>query len=287
MKTITSATDQSKNFIIPSRDGGFFEARYVRRKPEYFICYLSSHSGCSRGCDHCWLTATKQTMMKPARGPEFDEQLDQVFMHYRSQEEAKIVHFNFMARGEPLDNNYIEGDFLAGLAQDAISEHGLCPKINISTIMPKNMVWNLADRFSAYYPTIYYSLYSMSQEFRNQWLPGAMDPSEALDELAEYQQISQKIIRIHGAFIKGENDTPGDIDAMIEAIKSRRIMAKMNIVRFNPPEGMEYEESDNLWNIEIQFNEAGIPCKTVPRVDRATFASCGQFITSQEYEDLD
>lgn len=40
MITLQSRLDSSVNFVVPA-DGSYLEARYVRRAPDYFCCYLS------------------------------------------------------------------------------------------------------------------------------------------------------------------------------------------------------------------------------------------------------
>lgn len=285
MKIIKSEIDNSVNFVVPTNDGGFFEARYVRRSEDYFICYLSSHSGCSRGCQFCWLTATNQTMMKPARHSDFMDQMERVFNHYKTQPEANTVHFNWMVRGEPLDNSAVDYYLLNDLYTSS-KYCGLDPKFKISTIMPRGLKSDLVKRFQPIAPDIYYSLYSMNPDFRAKWLPGAMDPNKALDILADYQDRTNKIIYIHGALIKDENDSLSDWVAIADEIESRDLAVQMNIVRFNPPEGSLYKEADEG---QIDFIAKFMstytvrPVRIVPRVDPLTFGSCGMFISPEDY----
>lgn len=97
-----SGQDASVNWDRPAGVGRL-EARYVRRCPDYFVVYLSSQTGCAQGCRMCHLTATGQTRLRDAMFGEMIEQARTVLEHYRREgPSARTVHFNFMARGEPL-----------------------------------------------------------------------------------------------------------------------------------------------------------------------------------------
>src|SRR5437764_5443066 len=102
-----SEQDASVNWDRPA-DVGRLEARYVRRCPDYFVVYLSSQTGCAQGCRMCHLTATGQTRLRDATLGEMIEQARTVLDHYRREvAPARFVHFNFMARGEPLANRVL------------------------------------------------------------------------------------------------------------------------------------------------------------------------------------
>lgn len=226
-------------------------------------------------------------MMTPAECFDFVDQADVVFGHYRSQEPAKYVHFNWMARGEPLDNPFLDAGVLYELANIAFN-HKLTPKFNISTIVPKTFKGGLVERFSPLSPTIYYSMYHPYQDFRDKWLPGAMHPASALDLLAEYQKVTKKVIKIHGAFIEGENDSHYDIMVMCSLIQQYLSHVEFNIVRYNPPDDKS-KESPNIESGHIaSWLEEYFPgnVKTVPRTDLKTRASCGMFVTADEYEGI-
>jgi 23S rRNA (adenine2503-C2)-methyltransferase len=277
---LKSKLDESVNFVIPTSDGGAQEARYVRREQEYFCCYLSSHSGCNRGCKFCHLTATGQTMYTPAKRGEISVQAINVFRHYKTQTPAHRVHFNFMSRGEPLDNPSINDDDVLSHLASMARTYGLMPRFNISTIMPKSFVGPLEQRFKEIHPVIYYSLYSMNQEWRRTWLPGAMRPSQALMLLNEYQKATGALVVIHGAFIEDENDSTGSIAEMMQAVKRSGLVAKFNIVRYNPFSEDLGQESPYLQEIEWQI-ERSMPVKVVNRIGMDVMASCGTFVGAE------
>src|SRR4051812_46852098 len=134
-----SGQGASVNWDRPA-DVGRLEARYVRRCPDYFVVYLSSQTGCAQGCRMCHLTATGQTRLRDATFGELIEQAETVLAHYRgTAEPARTVHFNFMARGEPLASRVLlaDADHLLGeLARLAVGL-SLRPRYLISTIYPR------------------------------------------------------------------------------------------------------------------------------------------------------
>lgn len=283
-----SSLDQSVNFEHRfTEDPGMLEARYVRRVDDYFIVYLSSQSGCNQACRMCWLTATGQNKYRDTTVEEYLKQAEEVLTYYSTQAPAKMVHFNFMARGEPFANKiFLEhaDEVLQGLA-DLAKKYGLEYKFLISTIFPEEMDHKaLIDIFKVpeLYPEIYYSIYSTEPSFRRRWLPKAIHPDSALFNLAMWQEQTGKIPKIHYAFIEGENDLAEDIEGIVEAIKAQGLKVNWNVVRYNPPPGHYSKEPSeaivkHLADV-IRHNLPNSKVKVIPRVGTDVQASCGTFL---------
>lgn len=290
MNTILkSQIDQSVNFV-EQQLVGFLESRYVRKVDDYFIAYLSSQTGCNRGCKFCHLTATNQMAFTDSDYQDFLSQAMVVFRHYRKENKpAKYMHYNFMARGEVLANKHVinnSHEILNALADLAVREN-LNPKFNVSTIMPVTLKKSLTDIFKIITPTMYYSLYSADDEFRKNWLPAAMPLKQALDMLKDYQHMTKKIIKIHHCFIKGQNDSKDHVLTMCDRINERNLKCEFNLVRYNPFSPEQGEESDmeiikrNLNWIEHELNGK---VQMIPRVGPDVFASCGLFVQRSDLE---
>ena len=285
-----SLHDSSVNFTQVTEDGGMLECRFVQRDPHYFIAYLSSHTGCRQACRMCHLTQSRQTTFNAVDKARYLEQAKVVFDHWNTVAKpqrdtyASKVHFNWMARGEPLSNHNLIWDFdeiirdLSILAKD----NGLLPRFNISTIMPLDFHTDLRMMIDKAPVTLFYSLYSVSPGFRARWLPRAMDPWVALDRLASWQQFSQQDIVIHHALIKGHNDSIADAINIGNAIRDRRIHARFNLVRYNPfsiNQGEEPDEATIKTYFEVLSTFMTIPgSHIVPRVGFDVKASCGMFM---------
>lgn len=282
METLKSQIDESVNFVEEHLKG-FVESRYVRRTERYFNCYLSSQTGCNKGCRFCHLTATRQTTFEDVTPLQFLEQARQVFSYYVKESPAKVVHYSFMARGEALANQYMldHGDeILMGLGKFAV-DHSLIPKFNISSIMPRTFDRSLSDVWRIVTPTIYYSLYSVNNDFRKRWMPAAMPVDEALRLLREYQSNTKKIVKIHYALIKGQNDSAGETSEMLDAIEKHKLVCEFNLVRYNPFSPEQGEETDEntlsaIFNmIKARFQGRA---RIIQRVGFDVKASCGMFV---------
>lgn len=290
-----SQLDRSVNFEHRFEDHkGRLEARFVQREDDYFIVYLSSQTGCKQACRMCWLTQTGQTESRDVTVTEYFEQAERVFDHYidmirnnKVGSRATKVHFNFMARGEPLANkHFVENadEILRGLKRMA-EEWGLEAKFLISTIFPKET----SDRCLTgiftdpeVYPEIYYSVYSLNPEFRKRWVPKAIDPFQAFGQLSNWQIETGKVPKIHYAFISDENDSIGDVKGIIDEIKRFRLKVNWNIVRYNPPVGHQSKEPVEVHIKYLQgFIKRHLPdakVKLIPRVGTDVKASCGTFL---------
>lgn len=285
LQVLNSQIDRSVNFV-EEQLVGFLESRFVRKCDEYFIAYLSSQTGCNRGCTFCHLTATGQTSFIDSSHNDFMAQAIQVFKHYRIQKNpAKYMHYNFMARGEPLANRILleSGDELLLKLGQVAKDEGLPAKFNISTIMPSTMKKSLTEVFHYINPTIYYSIYSTDAKWRKDWMPAAMDIHEALNMLKEYQDFSKKIVKIHHAFIAGENDSEKEVNNVCDAIEYRNLICEFNLVRYNPASPDQGEESSDeiiARNVGIIANRFKFNTKVqmIPRVGFDVKASCGMFV---------
>jgi 23S rRNA (adenine2503-C2)-methyltransferase len=293
--TLASSVDDSVNHVVEAGDGGYFEARYVHRVPERWICYLSSHSGCSKACRFCHLTATRQTMMKSASLDDYLAQAGRVFSTYDAHYPEEIhgprpskVHFNFMARGEPLENQALlenPGEVFEGLGEMA-SQRGLVHAHKVSTIIPATFSADLVHVLGDPASEVYYSLYSMDEGFRKRWLPKAMPANDALDLLADYQERTGREINLHWAFIEGENDRECDVDGVLEEVAARGLRAKFNLVRYNPFSARQGREPDEA-RLQMLFNRiapalGSSGSRIVPRVGFDIKASCGMFVEASD-----
>lgn len=285
IKVLNSQIDPSVNFV-EEQLVGFLESRFVRKCDEYFIAYLSSQTGCNRGCTFCHLTATGQTSFVDSSHNDFMAQAIQVFKHYRKQNKpAKYMHYNFMARGEPLANKILleSGDELLSKLGQVAKDEGLPAKFNISTIMPSTLKQSLTEIFHYINPTIYYSLYSTNEAWRKKWMPAAMNHKDALLMLKEYQDFSKKIIKIHYPFIAGENDSVEEINNVVDMVQMANVICEFNLVRYNPAgidQGLESSEEiiqRNINILEARFKFNG-KVQIIPRVGFDVKASCGMFV---------
>lgn len=285
IKVLNSKLDHSVNFV-EEQLVGFIESRFVRKCDDYFVAYLSSQTGCNRGCTFCHLTVTGQTSFVDSSHNDFMAQAIQVFKHYRKENKpAKYMHYSFMARGEPLSNKILldSGDELLSKLGQVAKEEGLPAKFNISTIMPMTLKKSLVNVFNYVNPTIYYSMYSTNQEWRDKWMPSALPVEEAVSKLKEYQTFSKKIIKIHHPFIDGENDSEKDVHAVCDLLEKYNLICEFNLVRYNPASSAQGKESpENIINrnVEIIQNRFNFNSKVqiIPRVGFDVKASCGMFV---------
>jgi adenine C2-methylase RlmN of 23S rRNA A2503 and tRNA A37 len=284
-EVLLSEIDASANFVS-ELGRGKVEARYVRRHADYFIVYLSSQAGCRKACRMCHLTQTGQVEDEDVSLAGYLEQAEQVLAHYDSlAEPARVVHFNFMSRGEFFANRdvYSFADALFDALQEQALARSLLPRFKISTIFPEELrELELSDAFRRHTPDLYYSLYSVDPAFRRRWLPKALPAPLALAKLARYQRLTRKLPVIHFAFIEGENDSEQSVRDVCRAVNEAELRVDWNVVAYNPHSEAQGREPPR-WVIERNAALLAelLPGSRVKLVERVGFdvkASCGMFV---------
>jgi adenine C2-methylase RlmN of 23S rRNA A2503 and tRNA A37 len=258
---LPSQEDSSVTFVLPSEEGNI-ETRYVRRNDEYFIVYLSSHACQSNN---------KQIYFEPVTIDMYLEQALRVFSHYDGivdeQRAVKRVFFNWMAMGDVLSNSHFlnDGSTLLGCLKCIARERGLSSKFNVSTILPIGLKHGLVAPFKGLPIDFYYSLYSMSEAFRKRWIPNGMPVKQSLQILSEWQKSENREVVLHWAFIKNENDSEADVNAICDAVEANGLKVRINLVRYNPPNDKSSEScmetiEKNLGIIQYRLSDKSKPC---------------------------
>nr|WP_250808474.1 radical SAM protein [Neorhizobium tomejilense] len=281
---IRSSMDKSVNFSRPTDDGGMVETRFVRRVSSRFIVYVSSMSGCDKACRFCHLTQTGQIM---ARHLTVDEMFAQAEAVLAASEfsAGETLHYNFMARGEPMSNPSVGRELFERLRDLAVS-YGLKPRIKISTIMPTDFV---ERDWASFAPEgipvdIYYSLYRMDDDWRRRWIPKAMPAEVALARLAGYRAATGQRVVLHWALIEDENDSVSNVDDIGRAAIASGLEFDFNLVRYNAANGKSREAPreriDAYLAAMSRFVTAPNRIREIPRVGYDVAASCGMFLTA-------
>jgi adenine C2-methylase RlmN of 23S rRNA A2503 and tRNA A37 len=282
--SIRSSVDRSVNFSRLTEDGGMVETRFVRRVATRFIVYISSMTGCDKACRFCHLTQTGQTMARLLGVEEMVAQAETVLAASEFSH-GETVHFNFMARGEPLSNPAVGRELFERLGELAVSL-GLKPRIKISTIMPDDLV---ERDWTSFVPTsvpvdLYYSAYRIDGEWRRRWIPKAMPVREALARLVEYRAATDQRVILHWALIADENDGVEHAEDIGRAARAAGLEFDFNLVRYNAANGKSAEAPRDRINAYLEAISAFVSSpnrvREIPRVGYDVAASCGMFLTA-------
>lgn len=235
---------------------------------------VSSQVGCSLNCKFC---ATAQ--LKRMRNLNPDEIFDQVVAidkQSKSYNGMPLSNIVFMGMGEPLMNY---NNVLQSIEKITSPEGlGMSPKrITVSTSGVPKMIKKLADDQVKFNLAI--SLHSARQEVREQIMPftETFTLADLKESLVYWYQKTKKRVTYEYIVWQGINDTPSDIDALVQFCKA--IPCKVNIIEYNPIDTEEIfqQASDHsVANYVNQLEKHGITVTVRHSRGKDIDAACGQ-----------
>lgn len=237
-------TQKSNDGTIKSRfilqDGHFIEAVLipVADKNRFTVC-VSSQVGCSLSCSFC-ATGQMKVMRNLTPGEIYD-QVTKVNAQCEEHFEHPITNVVYMGMGEPL-LNYKN---VAKSIEYLTSQKGLGManrRITISTAGIAKMIRKIAD--DGLKVNLALSLHASSDEKRDKIM--AINETNSLQILIEslkyyYQKTKNKISYEYIAF-RNFNDSLEDAENLYKLCK--HFPVKVNIIEYNPVEGLPFIKSD-------------------------------------------
>lgn len=223
-------------------DGLLIEAVLIPvPKDKRFTVCVSSQVGCSLSCKFC---ATGQ--MKRMRNLDPGEIFDQVKMVNDQCIAAyghPLTNIVYMGMGEPLLNYQNVNDSILKITSP--EGLGFSPRrITISTAGIAKMIKRLADEHSKV--NLALSLHAAMDEKRDEIMPinEQNNLKTLIESLKYYYNKTRNKVSFEYITFKGFNDTKKDAEHLIKLCKHFPVL--VNIIEYNPIDGVTYEKSDPL-----------------------------------------
>ncbi len=270
-----SELDGTRKLLLSLSDGELIETVWIPGSGRNTIC-VSSQVGCPLGCRFCLTGYMK--MRRDLRAGEIAEQVYVVRSILRRGESFQNVVF--MGMGEPFLNY---DNVIAGI-ELLTSDHGLgmaMKRITISTVGIVPGVYRLAD--SRLKVRLAVSLHAADDELRSRLVPvnKRYPLSDLVPALEYYTQKSGQRLTFEYCLIGGVNDSIECAKQLVGLI--HRIPCKINLICFNPAEGLPAEFRPPSPESVESFREYLYPrCPAVTlRQSKGAdiMAACGQLAT--------
>jgi 23S rRNA (adenine2503-C2)-methyltransferase len=276
-----SATDTTEKFLFQLRDHALIETVLIPATPglttssdRHTVC-VSTQVGCAYGCKFCasGLDGVKRNLT-PA------EIVDQV-LHVQKLGGEKVSNIVVMGMGEPLANydnlmraiRIINAPWALGIG---------ARKITVSTVGLVPRIKQLADNPMQLRLAV--SLHGATDEVRERIMP--VNKKHPLKELLAacdyYVNTKKRMMTFEYILINGVNDTL-DQAHKLSAI-ARRLHAKVNLIPYNPVEGLLWRRPDRDRCKMFQHTLKSHGIGSTLRMEKGTDinAACGQLRLQHE-----
>lgn len=220
----SSSNSGTKKFLFATKDNRKIESVLIPDKNRNTLC-ISTQAGCPLDCKFC---ATG--LMGFIRNLTAAEIVDQYILAAKNCGENGITNIVYMGMGEPLinfDNSVKSLEIFTHEYNIGLSRR----KITLSTSGIPHRIKELAERGLRIKLAL--SLHSCFEDIRSKIMPinKKYSLAENIDAIKYYTDKTKTRITYEYTMLKGINDRPEDIDALVKLC--RKIPSKINLIPFN------------------------------------------------------
>ncbi len=259
--------DATVKYLLELEDKERIESVLIPDGKRLTLC-ISSQVGCPMGCVFC-LTGT----MGLKRNLHAHEIVDQVITIKR--EYPGITNIVFMGMGEPLLNleNTVEAlkrliDFM----------HFSPRRITVSTCGIPEKIEELYQSFPENPPNLAISLNATTDETRSRLMPvNKVYPLKTLfASLKKIPLPPRRRITFEYVMLEGINDTDEDARRLMKLLKG--IPSKVNLIPFNPADGLEFKRpaEERILRFQKILTESHLTALIRKSKGEDILAACGQ-----------
>lgn len=265
----STSEDGTVKLLYGLEDGNTIEGVIIPGPGNRSTLCVSSQVGCASGCEFC-LTGSGGLV----RNLTVPEIVSQVFAAQK-ETGAAITNIVLMGTGEPLSNYPAVTKFI----ESATDRNGMgfSPrKVTLSTCGLAPMIEKLAD--DAIDVSLAVSLNATTDLVRDRIMPinKAYPISRLLQAVRYYCGKTGRTVTIEYVLFKGVNDTPDDLQRLMELLRGLPCM--VNILLFNPFPGAVFDRPDEHQAFFFRDTLVNNKFVTVVRNSRGRDinAACGQ-----------
>lgn len=267
--SVSSGTG-TKKALLRLEDGETVESVLIRSKDRVTLC-LSSQVGCAVKCSFC---ATGMSGF--ARNLSAGEIVEQALYLLADEELGdRVPNIVYMGMGEPF-RNY---DAVVKSVRLLMSKDGLgigARRITVSTVGELPGIERFADE--DWQVRLSVSLHAANDSLRNTLVPlnRKYDLERLMEAVENYHEKTGRQMTYEWALLEGVNDSPRDADELATLIGESKSF--VNLIPYNPVEGLEYKPPTSVVCRAFRDRLLGHGIKTTLRLERGQDidAACGQ-----------
>lgn len=280
-KDLTSF-DGTRKWLVKFVDGKEVETVFIPEETRGTLC-ISSQVGCTLACKFCH-TGT-QTWVRNLEAGEIISQImiAKDLLNDWDKNNRRLTNIVFMGMGEPFFNY----ENVATTVKILNDSEGLDMSARKTTISTSGLIPEILRCASELKTNLAISLHATNDKLRTEIM--AINKRYPLDELMKscqtYNKLNQnQVITFEYVMLRGINDKEEHAKELINLIKKYHLKAKINLIPFNPWQGCEYTNSEQLTinNFQKILKAANLVAPVRKTRGEDVMAACGQLKSASQ-----